>query len=84
MDAIDRQAAITAIQAAYADTEGGDDKYAVWKNIGLTNALHIMQDLPSAQPEWNEMLVICDNCGHAIHVKRSDRSDGRNRQTGGD
>ena len=50
-DLIDRQAAITAIQAAYADTEGGDDKCAVWKNIGLTNALHIMQDLPSVQPE---------------------------------
>lgn len=50
-DCISRQAAITAIQKAYADTEGGTDKCAVWKNVGLTNALHIMQDLPSAQPE---------------------------------
>jgi len=50
-DLISRQAAITAIQKAYADTEGGMDKLAVWKNVGLTNALHIMQDLPSAQPE---------------------------------
>lgn len=24
----------------------------------------------SAQPDWNEMIVICDCCGHAIHVKR--------------
>ena len=25
------------------------------------------------QPEqWDEMLVMCDNCGHAIHVKRDD------------
>ena len=24
----------------------------------------------SAQQEWNEMIVICDCCGHAIHVKR--------------
>ena len=50
-DLIDRQAAITAIQNAYCDTEGGEDKCAVWKNVGLTEALHIMQDLPSAQPE---------------------------------
>jgi len=48
-DTISRQAAITAIQKAYADTEGGTDKCAVWKNVGLTNALHIMQDLPSAR-----------------------------------
>ncbi|MBR2088239.1 MAG: hypothetical protein IJ906_14155 [Oscillospiraceae bacterium] len=50
-DLIRRQTAITAIQKAYADTEGGADRCAVWKNVGLTNALHIMQDLPSAQPE---------------------------------
>ena len=50
-DLISRQAAITAIQNAYCDTEGGDDKCAVWKNVGLTEALHIMQDLPSAQ-QW--------------------------------
>lgn len=50
-DTISRQAAITAIQKAYTDTEGGTDKCAVWKNVGLTNALHIMQDLPPAQPE---------------------------------
>ena len=50
-DLVRRQAAITAIQKAYADTEGGADRCAVWKNVGLTNALHIMQDLPSAQRE---------------------------------
>ena len=54
LDTISRQAAITAIQKAYADTEGGTDKCAVWKNVGLTNALHIMQDLPSAQQEVTE------------------------------
>lgn len=48
-DLISRQAAITAIQKAYCDTECGEDKYAVWKNVGLTEALHIMQDLPPAQ-----------------------------------
>ena len=50
-DMISRQAAITAIQKAYADTVGGTDRCAVWKNVGLTNALHIMQDLPSVQTE---------------------------------
>ena len=48
-DLISRQAAITAIQNAYCDTEGGEDKYAVRKNVGLTAALHIMQDLQAAQ-----------------------------------
>lgn len=56
MDVISRKAAITAIQKAYADTEGGTDKLAVWKNVGLTNALHIIQDLPSAQPESSECI----------------------------
>ena len=50
-DLVRRQAAITAIQKAYADTVGGTDRCAVWKNVGLTNALHIMQDLPSVQTE---------------------------------
>lgn len=28
--------------------------------------------LPSAQsePDWNEIIVICDNCGHTVHAKR--------------
>ena len=30
----------------------------------------MVDDMPSVQPDWNEMLVICDCCGHAIHVKR--------------
>lgn len=50
-DLISRQAALTAIQKAYIDTVGGMNKRAVWKNVGLTNALHIIQDLPSVQPE---------------------------------
>ena len=28
--------------------------------------------ISSAQPDWDEMLVTCDCCGHAIHVKRID------------
>ena len=73
-DLIDRAAAITAIQNAYCDTEGGEDKCAVWKNVGLTNALHIMQDLSSAQPErkkgkWiynSPVTMKCNQCGLVI------------------
>jgi hypothetical protein len=34
------------------------------------NGIEFIKEQPSAQPEWEELLVICDNCGHAIHVKR--------------
>ena len=34
-----------------------------------------LKELPSVEPNWNEMLVICDNCGHAIHVKRIEVED---------
>lgn len=34
------------------------------------NDIPLLYSLPSAQPEWEEFLVICDNCGHAIRVKR--------------
>ena len=26
--------------------------------------------IPTIDPYWNEMLVLCDCCGHAIRVKR--------------
>ena len=29
-----------------------------------------LDELPTIEPDWNELLVICDNCGHAIRVKR--------------
>ena len=32
----------------------------------------LIENAPTIEPDWNEMLVICDNCGHAIHVKRED------------
>ena len=50
-DLISRQDAISRIQKAYIDTQEGFDKSAVKINVGLTKALHIMQDLPSAQ-QW--------------------------------
>lgn len=71
-DLIDRQSAIDAIQAAYIYTDGGEDKNAVWTNVGLTNALHIMQDLPSAQPE----IVRCKECKHYVAHSLFGRSQG--------
>ena len=32
--------------------------------------MKIEEPLLPVQPEWEELLVICDNCGHAIRVKR--------------
>ena len=73
-DLISRQAAITAIQNAYCDTEGGEDKCAVWKNVGLTNALHIVQDLPSAQPE----IIRCKDCKwYTVNELKKDGTDDR-------
>ena len=40
---------------------------------GLRDAVLAIVNAPSVQPEWNEILVICDNCGHAIHVNRKER-----------
>lgn len=52
------------------------DVLALSKDVTLKNcAKHRCVDtteinlLPSVQPDWNEMIVICDCCGHAIHVK---------------
>lgn len=66
-DTISRQAAIDAF----------DKQYWNYLNIPLCKeirnaAKRTIKDLPSAQPDWNEMLVICDCCGHAIHVKRKE------------
>ena len=34
----------------------------------------VLKALPSVQPDWDEMIVICDCCGHAIKVER--KTDG--------
>ena len=83
-DLISRQAAIDAIQNAYCDTEGGEDKCAVWKNVGLTEALHIMQDLPSAfseymnEPKISEDGTLVVNVPDASAVGRVLVGDNRN------
>lgn len=42
------------------------------EKIVIGAAIGMISSLPSVQPkpDWNELLVICDNCGHAIRVKR--------------
>ena len=60
MDLISRQAAIDAIDKALSRTfiEPCGDM--------------ILKAVPSVQSDFSELLVICDNCGHAIHIKRMD------------
>ena len=33
-------------------------------------AINDVKHAPTIEPDWNEMLVICDCCGHVIRVKR--------------
>lgn len=40
-----------------------------WSNA-YNECADMVDDMPSVQPDWNEMIVICDCCGHTIHVKR--------------
>ena len=59
-DLISRQAAIDEIKEIY---EWHD-------NVTKERIIEHFVRLPSTQSDWDEMLVICDCCGHAIHVKR--------------
>ena len=60
-DLIYRRAAIDLVKSRSYDLSEREDEWAMVQDV---------EGLPSAQPEWNEMIVICDCCGHAIHVKR--------------
>lgn len=66
-DLISRKAAIDEIE---------ERKFANRTVIPVVSELNRLEGyvmrLPSAQPEpdWNEIMVICDNCGHAVHAKR--------------
>ena len=61
-DLISRRAAIAEIE-----------KYFAGLPIRARHdVLAIIRELPSAH---DEMLVICDNCGHAIHIKREEQDD---------
>ena len=43
--------AIERITNQYQDSDGGRDRYAVGINVGLTKALNVLKDMPSAEPE---------------------------------
>lgn len=45
---------------------------SVESGMSLTGIQQAIDEMPTVEPSWDEMLVICDNCGHAIHVKRGD------------
>lgn len=59
-DLISRQAAYDTLTEYYHHT-------TETQHEALKEAL---SRVPTAQPEWEELLVICDVCGHAIRVKR--------------
>ena len=77
-DLISREWLIEAVEEGWIRLDTQED---------YNRIIHLVRDMaPSAQPEWEELLVICDVCGHAIRVKRrEERKDGRfDKQTGGD
>jgi hypothetical protein len=59
-DLISRQAAIDAIDDWRITVD--DNRHPV----DLIKALQPAQP----EPDWTEITVVCDNCGHIIHVKR--------------
>lgn len=38
----------------------------------LDNCIADILNAPNIEPDWTELMAICDNCGHAIHIKRTD------------
>ena len=77
-DYIDRQYAIEHYQHVCRRTKCKECPLHIQVTDTLTDCeLELfLHNLPSAdaveEPEWNELTVICDNCGHAIHVKREE------------
>lgn len=47
------------------DTDYDDGEYFAYSKAQIENA-------PTIELDWTELMVICDNCGHAITVKRTD------------
>lgn len=62
-DLISRNAAIDAMCDNCDTVKASCPHYPCSRYVAL-------EKLPPEQPDWNEMIVICDCCGHAIHVKR--------------
>ena len=56
-----------------SDLISRQDALCRWNEMSERGRAEFDQELmmmPSAKPDWNEILVMCDNCGHAIHVRR--------------
>ena len=68
LECISRKDAIDALERKKDRNAKGD--IGGFYNKIIQNDIDTLMQLPSAQPEWEELLVICDNCGHAIRVKR--------------
>jgi hypothetical protein len=67
-DFISRKEAVDRITDGYQNSDGGQDRYAVGINVGLTKALNALKDVPSAEPErktgiW--MGSVCSECGNS-------------------
>lgn len=69
-DLISRKAAIDALEKIKDPEAKGT--VGSFLNLIVQRNIEVINTLPSAQPEsdWEELLVVCDNCGHVIHVKR--------------
>ena len=50
-DFISRKETMDRITDGYQNSDGGQDRYAVGINVGLTKALNVLKDVPSAEPE---------------------------------
>lgn len=75
-DFISRKEAVDRITDGYQNSDGGQDRYAVGINVGLTKALNALKDVPSAEPErktghwvydengmdWNLPAWVCSEC----------------------
>lgn len=48
----------------------GDDENSKAVGSALLDVMEQINAMPTIEPDWNELLVICDNCGHAIRFKR--------------
>ena len=42
----------------------------IWDQLSEPDREAMEMASSALESEWEEMIVICDNCGHAIHVKK--------------
>ena len=63
-DFISRKETMDRITDGYQNSGGGQDRYAVGINVGLTKALNVLKDVPSVEAEpvkrgyWEEFMRI--------------------------